>query len=106
MAHPILTPRTYLAIYLVLLGLTALTVFLAMQAHLGDWEIAVALSIATVKTVLVGLYFMHLIYSGKLTWLILGAGVLFLCILLGLTLADYATRAWIPVRVPEELRIR
>ena len=55
-----------------------------------------ALGIATAKTVLVGLFFMHLIHSGRLTWLVLGAGALFLGVMLALTWADYWTRGWLP----------
>lgn len=106
MAHRIITPRTYVAIYLMLLGLTALTVYLATRGHLGVWEIPVALGIATVKTVLVGVYFMHLLYSGRLTWLIVGLGVVFLAVMIGLTLADYLTRGWIKVSVPRAMVTR
>lgn len=102
MAHQPITVRTYLTIYVVLLGLTALTVYLAMQAHLGVWEIPVALGIATAKTILVGLFFMHLIHTSRLTWLVIGAGVLFLIIMIVLTGTDYYTRDWIPVRAYPE----
>jgi cytochrome c oxidase subunit IV len=98
MAHKPISPPTYVAIYVVLLGLTALTVYIATQGHMGVWEIPIALGIATVKTVLVGVFFMHLIHSTRLTWLIVTAGVMFLAIMIGLTMADYWTRAWVPVR--------
>ena len=98
MANHIVTPRTYFTVYFILLGCTALTVFLAMRAHLGALEIPTALAIATFKTLLVGWYFMHLKFSDKLIWMIVAAGVLFLAIMIGLTLTDYATRTWIPVR--------
>jgi cytochrome c oxidase subunit 4 len=100
MAHPNLTPKTYGIIYVLLLCLTATTVYVAAYMHLGAWEVPVALGIATIKTVLVGLFFMHLLYSSKLTWVAMGAGVLFLAFMLTLTLADYWTRGWMPVRVP------
>ena len=76
MAHPTVSPRTYFAVYVALLLLTILTASLAMFAHLGAVEVPVALGIAGVKTVLVGLYFMHLIHSDKLTWLIILGGLL------------------------------
>jgi cytochrome c oxidase subunit 4 len=96
MAHPTITPRLYLLIYVVLLLLTLTTYLLATTAHLGVVEVPVALGIAATKTVLVGLFFMHLIYSSRLTWLVIAAGVLFLGIMLSLTMADYLTRGWIP----------
>ena len=35
---------------------------------------------------------MHVLYSGRLTWIMLGAGLFWLAILMSLTLADYLTR--------------
>jgi cytochrome c oxidase subunit 4 len=89
--------KTYVTVYATLLLLTLLTVTLSQAAHLGVWEIPAALGIATLKTILVGAFFMHLIQAGKLTWLILAAGVLFLAVMLTLTLADYWTRGLMPV---------
>jgi cytochrome c oxidase subunit 4 len=79
-----------------LLLLTATTALIAINLHLGRWEIPVALGIAGAKTLLVGLFFMHLLYSNRLTWLVVAAGVLFFVIMLSLTLADYWTRHWVP----------
>jgi cytochrome c oxidase subunit 4 len=101
MAHPVVTPRTYLVVYATLLGLTLLTYLSSTRGHMGAWEVPVALGIATTKTVLVGLFFMHLLYASRLVWLVLATGVLFLAIMISLTLADYTTRGWIPARVPE-----
>jgi cytochrome c oxidase subunit IV len=98
MAHKPISPPTYVAVYVVLLGLTALTVYIATQGHMGVWEVPIALGIATAKTVLVGLFFMHLIHTGRLAWLVVAAGAVFLAIMIGLTWADYWTRTWMPVR--------
>ncbi|MFO0841480.1 MAG: cytochrome C oxidase subunit IV family protein [Gemmataceae bacterium] len=98
MAHKPISPPFYVAIYVTLLGLTALTVYIATQGHMGVWEVPIALGIAATKTVLVGLFFMHLIHSTRLTWLVIAAGLLFLVVMIGLTWADYWTRAWVPVR--------
>ncbi len=98
MAHKPISPVSYGLVYVALVCFTGLTVALSAYAHLGRWEIVAALGIATTKTVLVGLIFMHLIHSGKLTWLILAAGVLFLAIMMVGTLHDYLTRPWTPVQ--------
>lgn len=95
MTHSTTSVRTYLGIYAVLIGLTLLTVTLALNAQLKQWEVPVALGIATVKTVLVGLYFMHLLHTPRFIWLILLIGVLFLVGMVGLILLDYWTRAWV-----------
>ena len=95
-SHSPVSIKTYVTVYGTLLLLTALTVTLSQAAHLGRWEIPAALGIASVKTILVAAFFMHLIQAGKLTWLILAAGVLFLAILFTFTLADYWTRGLLP----------
>lgn len=45
------------------------------------------------KATLVVLFFMHVKYSARLTWVVVVASVVWLGILLALTLADYASRA-------------
>jgi len=48
--------------------------------------------------VLVVLYFMHVRYGTRLTWVWASAGFFWLVILFILTLGDYFTRHWIPMR--------
>jgi cytochrome c oxidase subunit 4 len=57
--------------------------------------VVVALVIATIKATLVVLFFMHLRYSPKLTMATVVAAMFFLFLLLGLTMTDYLTRAWL-----------
>jgi len=85
--------RTYTAIFLALLAGTALTVFAAFQ-DLGRLNTPIAITIAVIKALLVILYFMHLRWSSRLTWLFAGAGFFWLLLLIGLTMADFDTRAW------------
>ena len=54
-----------------------------------------ALGIAVVKAVLVLLFFMHLLHSTRLTWVVIGASLFWLGILMVLTLSDYLTRRWL-----------
>ena len=85
---------TYVGIWLTLLAGTALTVF-AARIDLGPFNAAIALTIATVKALLVALFFMHLKgASEKLLKLVVIATVFFLIILLALSMADYGTRVW------------
>jgi cytochrome c oxidase subunit IV len=44
--------------------------------------------------ILVVLFFMHVKYSTKLTKLTVGAGIFTFLALIGMTLADYISRAW------------
>jgi cytochrome c oxidase subunit 4 len=56
--------------------------------------LVVALAIATTKMMLGVLFFMHVKYSSKLTKLTVAAGFFMFLVLVGMTLADYFTRAW------------
>ena len=72
---------------------TALTVW-ASFVDLGIWNPMIALAIASTKATLVVLFFMHVKYSTKLTKLTVGAGIFMFLTLIGMTLADYISRAW------------
>ncbi|MGB8028654.1 MAG: cytochrome C oxidase subunit IV family protein [Terracidiphilus sp.] len=101
--HHIVSPGIYVIILLALLAGTAGTVA-ASYIDLGEWHIApgltlswnpvVALAIATTKALLVVLFFMHVKYSTKLTKLTVASGAFMFLVLIGMTLADYFTRAW------------
>jgi len=91
--HHVVSPKIYLAIVCVLLVLTATTVG-ASYVEMGVFNPIVALGIAVLKMMLVVLFFMHVKYSTKLTKLTVGAGIFTFLILVGMTLADYVTRAW------------
>ena len=82
---------TYVKILLALLVATAVTTAVA-RVDLGGFSVVVALGIASVKMVLVALFFMHIRHSTKLTKLVVLGGLLWLAILLLLTMTDFATR--------------
>lgn len=87
----IVSPKTYLAIILTLMALTGITVWAAF-VDLGQFNIVVALVIATFKATLVVLFFMHAKYSPKRTQLVIIAGIFWLALLLLLTMSDYISR--------------
>jgi cytochrome c oxidase subunit 4 len=87
----IVPPRTYLAIILTLLTLTGITVWAAM-IDLRQFNIVVALVIATTKASFVVLFFMHAKYSHRRTQLVIMAGIFWLALLLFMTLSDYISR--------------
>ena len=89
----IVSPRIYLIVGSALLVLTGITVF-ASYLELGVFNPIVALFIAVVKASIVVLFFMHVKYSSKLTKLTVGAGLFTFLTLVGMTLADYFSRAW------------
>jgi cytochrome c oxidase subunit IV len=90
--HPHILPlRLYIGIGLALLILTIITVWVA-QIPLGPYNLVVALTIATIKAVLVGLFFMHLIYDNKLYLIIYALSLIILGIFIILTLFDTMQR--------------
>jgi cytochrome c oxidase subunit 4 len=94
MTEPVISRTTYCVVFAGLVALTLLTVGLSFL-DVGGWHTVFGLLIASAKALLVVLFFMHLIHGGRLTWLALGAGLFWLGILMGLTLADYLTRHWL-----------
>ncbi|MCC6763757.1 MAG: cytochrome C oxidase subunit IV family protein [Deltaproteobacteria bacterium] len=84
----------YLAIFAALMVLTALTVWVAF-IDLGTMNTIVALGIAVTKATLVVLFFMHVKYSSKLTWLVVASGFVFVAIMLALTMSDIVSRGWL-----------
>ncbi len=90
--HPSLS--IYFAVFTALLVLTGVTVWVAF-IELGALGDIVAISIASIKATLVMLFFMHLKYAEKLTWVVMIASFVWLAILLGITLSDYLSRGWL-----------
>ncbi len=87
---------TYVAILVVLLLLTILTVAISLFDLSQEWHVAAGLSIAVVKASLVALFFMHALVSPRATWCVIIAAVVWVLILFVLTFADYWTREAIP----------
>jgi cytochrome c oxidase subunit 4 len=88
--------KVYTIVFVALLILTVATTAVA-TVDLGAMNIVVALLIATVKMLLVALFFMHLRHTTILTKVVVGGGMLWLAILLVLSLSDFVTRGWLPV---------
>jgi cytochrome c oxidase subunit 4 len=97
MAEHVVSRKLYFMIFGGLMVLTALTVWVANFNLPGPLNAIVALSIAVIKATLVILYFMHVRYSSKLTWVFVCAGLIWLIILFAFTLSDYLTRGWVPL---------
>ena len=96
MSEHIVQPRIYLVIFLALMLGTGLTIFAAFHDFPGPLNAVVALTIAVVKATLVVLYFMHVRYSSRLIWLVIGSALFWLAIMFALTISDYWTRTWLP----------
>jgi cytochrome c oxidase subunit IV len=92
--HVHVTPLwIYIAVFLALAVGTILTV-VASRYDLGIWNTPIALGIAGIKAALVILFFMHVVHSTRLTWVVIIASFVWLGVLFVLTFADYLTRLW------------
>ena len=76
---------------------TGLTVWVANFNLPGPLNAIVALTIAVFKATLVVLFFMHVRYRSRLTWVFIAAGLIWLIILIAFTLSDFLTRQWVPI---------
>jgi cytochrome c oxidase subunit IV len=93
MSEHIVSKKMYFVIFGALMVLTIITV-IAANIDLGSEKLntIVALAIAVTKAVLVILFFMHVRYSSRLTWVVVAGGFLWLFIMVGLTMSDYLSR--------------
>lgn len=102
MAEHIVSRKVYFVVFGVLLVGTILTVLAAFKdmdhSVFTGANTVVALTIAVIKATFVVLYFMHVRYSTRLTWVIVVAAFFWLGILFVFTMGDYFTR-W-PVTPP------
>ena len=84
----------YFSVWAALLVGTFIT-YKAAFIELGRFNAAVALIIATIKALLVALFFMHIKGAHeKLLKLVVISTIFFLILLLALSMADYGTRTW------------
>ena len=84
----------YYLVFLALMIGTGLTVLVA-KFDLGPLNNVVMLSVACAKALLVILFFMHVRWSSRLTWVIAGSGFFWLLILFSITMSDYMSRGWV-----------
>lgn len=97
--HHILPTRTAVTIGVVLLCLTAITVEVA-HLDLGPLNFFVAMAVASVKALLVALFFMNLWFDRKENAVIFGTSFLFLTIFIVLTATDLFFRGDVYVKGP------
>ena len=95
MTEHIVTKKQYALIFGILMVLTLITTAIGM-IDLGRLNVVVALVIATIKALLVVLFFMHIYWSSKLNKLVVVSGLVWLALLLWLTLTDFFSRGWLP----------
>jgi cytochrome c oxidase subunit 4 len=84
---------SYFAVFFSLMILTVLTVAIS-RIDLGTLNTGVAMAIAVIKALLVILWFMHVIHSPRLTWIVVISAFIWLAVLFVLMFSDYLTRYW------------
>lgn len=95
MSAHIATKKFYIMIWAALICLTVLTAAVS-RIELHQFNIVLALLIATCKMMLVALFFMGIKYiSDKMTIVFIVAGLFWLFILLALSMTDYFSRSWV-----------
>ena len=87
----IISLKTYIAVFVSLIFFTVVTVISA-QFDFGSFNIILALLIASFKSSLVLLFFMHLYYDNKINLAFILGSVLFLALFIGLTMIDVTRR--------------
>ncbi len=83
--------RRYTLTFVALLLLTTAT-FLLHYLNAGYWSVVIAMSIALTKSVLIVLFFMHLIDQHASNWIAFVVSVLLLCSLIAIAMLDVFTR--------------
>jgi cytochrome c oxidase subunit 4 len=92
--HHVAPKRLYYMIFLALIVGTVLTV-VAAAFDLGPLNNIVMLTIACTKATLVILYFMHVRWGTRLTWVVAASGFFWLLIMVTFTMTDYMSRGWL-----------
>ena len=92
----ILSVRVYLVVLAAIILLTLLTVGISFLPLSPTWHVSLGMTIGTLKAALVVLFFMHLIHSPRLVWIILAIALFWILILASLTYCDYLSRGLIP----------
>lgn len=90
--HEPLPVSVYLGVAAALFVMTGVTVGIS-QFHFGEWNVVVAMLVASIKASLVVLYFMNLKHEhDRMNRVVFFAAILFLVLYATLTLADQFTR--------------
>ena len=83
MSHHIVPIKTNITTLLLLVVLTTLTVLTAKFVDLGDYNLVLAMFIASIKAFVVLGWFMHLKYDGMINRVIAVCGLFFLALFVG-----------------------
>lgn len=88
-----IAPSLYYLIFGALIVLLFLT-WGAAQIDLGVLNVPIAVGIAAAKAILIILFFMHVKFSSRLTWIFASAAFVWISLMFFFTFIDYMTRHW------------
>jgi cytochrome c oxidase subunit 4 len=91
-----LSTRFYVFIGVVMILLTVLSVGVSFIPMPGFYHTVIGLCFGTTKAIMVLLFFMHVIFSPRLTWSVVLVSSFWLGILLVLAFSDYLSRGMVP----------
>ena len=89
--HYILSLKTHFLVFIILLTLTALSVF-ASHLNLGSSSFYVAIFIAIIQAYLVASFLMHLKFDPRFNALVFVSSLVVFAVFVGLTIVDITTR--------------
>ncbi len=95
MKTPTTSIKTYALTWGALLVLALLTTLIGLL-NLGPFTMILAVTIATIKAVIIAAVFMNGLFEGKLVKIAIAAAVIWFLIMVLLTGNDYLTRGWVP----------
>jgi len=93
--HHITSYTTYIIVWVVLMILTATTVYVS-YLDFGTLNIVIAMVVASIKATAVALFFMHLKFEDSITWAFAIFPLTLLALLFGMTVLDTFTRVVVP----------
>ncbi|SRR6266446_1845914 len=96
MAARTISPMAYVAVCTILVLLTVLTVSISFIPLAGVWHTVMGLIIGLTKASLVVLFFMHALFSDRVTRIVIAISCFWVGLILTLTLSDYFTRGLVP----------
>ena len=88
---------TYVIVCALLILFTILTVTVSFFDLPGIWHVIIGLCIGAVKGTLVVLFFMHVLVSSRVTWIVISVACSWFVLMMVLGLTDYFTRGLIPI---------
>ncbi len=89
--HHVTSYTTYFIVWVVLMILTVTTVYIS-YLDFGTFNLVIAMVVASIKAAAVALFFMHLKFEDKITWLFAIFPLALLALLMGMTILDTFTR--------------